>query len=135
LKILAVLLILVSGSSAASEIYLSRDICNIEFESLMKHSGQNRTSMRKDEINKLISDIRESSSVDCLEHRKVRTLSKQSDRVKPYKEQCWAVSSRYYSDANGKVIYYLSRLEMKRAEARLLKDDLIPDCLSPLLLE
>lgn len=135
MKILAFLLILVSGSSSASGIYLSRDICGIEFESLMKYSGQKRTSMRKDEINQLISDIRESSSPACLELRKVRELSKQADRVKPYKEKCWAISNRYYADSRGKTIYYLSSLEMKRAEAQLLNDEQKPDCLSPLLIE
>jgi hypothetical protein len=135
LKILAVVLILVSGNSAASGIYLSRDICGIEFESLMKHSGQKRTSMRKDEINQFISDIRESSSPACLDQRRVRKLNKQASRVKPYKEKCWAISNRYYSDSSGKTIYYLSSLEIKRAEARLLNNDLLPDCLSPLLIE
>jgi hypothetical protein len=124
-----------SGSSAASEVYFSRDICNIEFESLMQHSGQNRTSMRKDEINRLLSDIKESSRLNCLEQRSVLILSKESNRAKPYIEKCWAFSKRYYSDSSGKTIYYLSSLEMKRAEARLLNDDQAPDCLSPLLLE
>ena len=127
--------LLATANANAGNTYLSRDICQIEFASLMKHSGQSRTSMRKDEINKLITKIKETSNQACLTQKTVRKLSKQSRRQKPYIENCWALEKRFYADRGGRTIYQLSTLEIKRAEKQLLNDDLKIDCLSPLLLE
>lgn len=131
-RIMAVILIC-TASPALADSYLSREVCQIEFESLKEHSGGMTTDLREDEKRTLLSEITESTGETCLVNYVYLKSRGNGARSRPYRDNCKGLPKKYFSDQRGRVIYRLSDRQMRQLEGKMLNDASLESCFSPLI--
>ena len=130
----AVLILTLIPISASADVYLSRDLCNLDYGSLMSHNGQIRTTLLEHEKQALLGKVKASTDSACLETKRIRDYDDHKDiRTRPFKDSCEVLPKKFYADKKGRTLYRFTNSQMKRLESKMLDDQKLEECLSPLL--
>ena len=128
---------LVYSTPSSAEVYLSRDLCRVDYASLYQHAGQQKVIMSRAERYDALKVIFSVSGEPCLEpllYRFSSDYKKSTERrTKPYLDNCSGLPKKFYADKDGKVIYKLTDKQMSLLENRMLDDNVLAACISPFL--
>jgi hypothetical protein len=129
-----VLIVTLIPISASADVYLSRDICNLDYGSFMSHNGQMRSTLSEQEKQELLGKVKASTDNACLKTKRISDYDDHKDtRARPFKDNCKVLPKKFYSDRKGRTLYRFTNSQMKRLESKMLDDEKLEECLSPLL--
>jgi hypothetical protein len=70
----------------------------------------------------------------CLETKWIDDYGDHKDtRARPFKDNCKVLPKKFYADSKGRTLYRFSNAQMRRLESKMLDDEKLEECLSPLL--